>query len=232
MLQSKLNRRFFLGAGGAVAGSIALGGLGSSAVLAAESGVTPDKVLADLLAGNKRFISGKAKHPHLSRERIGLVAKGQHPLAIILSCADSRVAPELLFDQGVGDLFVNRVAGNAVDPLLLGSMEYAAEEFVPPLVMVLGHERCGAVAATQGCVRSGGRAPGNIQTIVDALTPIVGPYANDPDAVEKGVQANVKAQAAAVLAQSAIFREKVEAGHMKIVGARYDLDSGKVTVLS
>ncbi|MFC4068206.1 carbonic anhydrase [Actinoplanes subglobosus] len=231
MLESKLNRRFFLGAGGAVAGSIALGGLGSSAALAAESGMTPEKVLANLMAGNKRFISGKAKHPHLSRERIGDVAKGQHPLAIILSCADSRVAPELLFDQGVGDLFVNRVAGNAVDPLLLGSMEYAAEEFVPPLVMVLGHERCGAVAATQGCVRSGGTAPGHIQLVVDALTPIVGPYANDPDAVEKGVQANAKAQAAAITAQSAIFREKVEAGHMKVVSARYDLDSGKVTLL-
>jgi carbonic anhydrase len=231
LLQSKLNRRFLLGAGGAVAGSIALGGIGSSAALAAESGVTPEKVLADLLAGNKRFISGKAKHPHLSRERIGAVAKAQHPFAIILGCADSRVAPELLFDQGVGDLFVNRVAGNAVDPLLLGSMEYAAEEFVPPLVMVLGHERCGAVAATQGCVRSGGTAPGYIQAVVDALTPIVGPYANDPDAVEKGVQVNVKAQAAAVLSQSAIIREKVEAGHMKIVGARYDLDSGKVSVL-
>lgn len=231
MLESKLNRRFFLGAGGAVAGSIALGGLGSSAALAAESGMTPEKVLANLMAGNKRFISGKAKHPHLSRERIGDVAKGQHPLAIILSCADSRVAPELLFDTGVGDLFVNRVAGNAVDPLLLGSMEYAAEEFVPPLVMVLGHERCGAVAATQGCVRSGGTAPGHIQAIVDALTPIVGPYANDPDAVEKGVQANAKAQAAAITAQSAIFREKVEAGHMKIVSARYDLDSAKVTLL-
>jgi carbonic anhydrase len=231
LLESKLNRRFFLGAGGAVAGSIALGGLGSSAALATESGMTPDKVLANLMAGNKRFISGKAKHPHLSRERIGAVAKGQHPLAIILSCADSRVAPELLFDQGVGDVFVNRVAGNAVDPLLLGSMEYAAEEFVPPLVMVLGHERCGAVAATQACVRSGSTAPGHIQLIVDALTPIVGPYADDPNGVEKGVQANVKAQAAALVAQSEIIKEKVEAGHMKVVSARYDLDSGKVTVL-
>ncbi|GIF35913.1 carbonic anhydrase [Actinoplanes xinjiangensis] len=231
MLQSKLHRRHFLGASGAVAGSIALGGLASSAAMATEPGMSPEKVLANLMAGNKRFISGKAKHPHLSRERIGAIAKGQHPVAIILSCADSRVAPELLFDQGLGDLFVNRVAGNVVDSLLLGSMEYAAEEFVPPLVMVLGHERCGAVAATQGCVRSGGSAPGHIQTIVDALTPVVGPYANDPDAVEKGVQANVKAQAAALLAQSAILREKVEAGHMKVVGARYDLDSAKVTLL-
>lgn len=232
MLESKLNRRFFLGAGGAVAGSVALGGLGSSAALAADAGLTPDAVLANLLAGNKRFVASKCKHPHLSRERIGVVSKGQHPFAIILGCADSRVAPELLFDQGVGDLFVNRVAGNAVDPLLLGSMEYAAEEFVPPLVMVLGHERCGAVAATQGCVRTGGKAPGHIQAIVEALTPIVGPYANDGDtAVESGVQANVKAQVAAVLEQSDIIREKVLAGHMKVVGARYDLDSGKVTVL-
>lgn len=232
MKQSKLSRRLFLGAGGAVAGTIALGGLATSPASAAEGEVTPDSVLARLLAGNKRFVASRCKHPHLSRERIGVVATGQHPFAIILSCADSRVAPELLFDQGVGDLFVNRVAGNAVDPLLLGSMEYAAEEFVPPLVVVLGHERCGAVAATQGCVRTGAQAPGHIQSIVEALTPIVGPYAKDGDAaVENGVQANVKAQVAAVLAQSDIIREKVGAGHMKVIGARYDLDSGKVTAL-
>ena len=103
---------------------------------------------------------------------------------------------------------------------------------VNPLVVVLGHERCGAVAATQGCVRTGGKAPGHIQSVVEALTPIVGPYANGADAVEQGVQANVRAQVAAVLAQSAIIREKVGAGHMKVVGARYDLDTGKVTVIA
>ncbi|GIE26993.1 carbonic anhydrase [Actinoplanes italicus] len=233
MLQTKLNRRLFLGAGGAVAGSVALGAIGSSsAAFAADSGLTPDEVLANLLAGNKRFVSCTPKHPHQSRERIHAVAAGQHPIAIILGCADSRVAPELLFDQGIGDLFTNRVAGNVVSDLLLGSMEYAAEEFVPPLVMVLGHERCGAVAATQGCVRTGGKAPGHIQSIVEALTPIVGPYANGADAVEQGVQANVRAQVAAVLAQSAVIREKVGAGHMKVVGARYDLDTGKVTVIA
>jgi carbonic anhydrase len=233
MLQTKLNRRYFLGAGGAVAGSVALGAVGSSsAAFAADSGLTPDRVLANLLAGNKRYVSCTAKHPHQSRERIHTVAAGQHPLAIILGCADSRVAPELLFDQGVGDLFTNRVAGNLVTTELLGSMEYAAEEFVPPLIMVLGHERCGAVAATQGCVRTGGTASGHIQSLVEALTPIVGPYADGPDAVEQGVQANVKAQVAAVLAHSDIIREKVDAGHMKVIGARYDLDSGKVTVIA
>lgn len=231
MMKTKLNRRFLLGAGGAVAGSIALSGFRASAAAAAGTNLTPDQALAALMAGNKRFVSSKAKHPHQSRERIGVVAKGQHPFAIVLGCADSRVGVELLFDQGVGDLFVNRVAGNVVDDLLLGSMEYAAEEFVPPLVMVLGHERCGAVAATQGCVRGGSTAPGHIQAIVETLTPIVGPYAAGVDAVEKGVQANIRAQVGAVLERSAIIREKVEAGHMKVVGARYDLDSGVVKVL-
>lgn len=232
MLQTKLNRRLLLGAGGAVAGSFTLGAVGSSAAMATEAGLTPDKALAALLAGNKRFVAGKAKHPHQSRERRTDVAKGQHPFAVILGCADSRLSPELLFDQGLGDLFVNRVAGNLVDDLLLGSMEYAAEEFETPLLMVLGHERCGAVAATQGCVRTGGKAAGHIQAIVEALTPIVGPYADATDAIEKGVQANVRAQVAGVLAQSEIIREKAEKGAMKVVGARYDLDTGKVTVLA
>ena len=232
MLKTKLNRRRLLVAGGAAAGSLVLGAAGSSAAMAAEPNLTPDAALAALLAGNKRFVSAKAKHPHQSRERVGIVAKGQHPFAIVLGCADSRVSPELIFDQGCGDLFVNRVAGNVVDDLLLGSMEYAAEEFATPLVVVLGHERCGAVAATQACVRTGGRAAGHIQAVVEALTPVVGPYAADPDAIERGVQVNIRAQVANVLAQSDLIREKVEKGAMKVVGARYDLDSSIVRVLS
>ncbi|GAA0814909.1 carbonic anhydrase [Spirilliplanes yamanashiensis] len=192
---------------------------------------TPAQALAALMAGNRRFVAGHARHPHQSLDDLREVALGQHPFAVLLGCADSRVPPELLFDQGLGDIFDDRVAGNIVDDLLLGSMEYAVAEFAPPLVMVLGHERCGAVAATLEVVEHGGTAPGHIGVIVEALRPIVAPFVHEPDAVERGVTANVRAQRDAILRRSAIVRAQVEAGRCAVVGARYDLDTGVVTLV-
>ena len=192
---------------------------------------TPGQALAALLAGNRRFVAGHARHPHQSIEDLRAVAQGQHPFAVLLGCADSRVSPELLFDQGLGDLFDDRVAGNIVDDLLLGSMEFAVAEFAPPLVMVLGHERCGAVAATLEAIEHGGTAPGHIGVIVEALRPIVAPYVHEPDAVELGVNANVRAQRDAILQRSDIVRAQVAAGRCAVVGARYDLDTGVVTLV-
>lgn len=123
------------------------------------------------------------------------------------------------------------MAGNIVDDLLLGSIEYAIEEFAPPLLVVLGHERCGAISATINAIRTGAEAPGHIAALVEALRPILTPYADAPDGVELGVRANVRAQAEALLAQSAIVREAVEHGETAVVGARYDLDTGRVTIL-
>jgi carbonic anhydrase len=220
MLDSTLRRRSLFAAGGALAGSITL----TSAAQAAHPAGTP---LEQLLAGNRRFVSGRPKHPHQSPARIREVAAGQHPFAVILGCADSRVAPEILFDQGIGDLFDNRVAGNIVDDLLLGSIEYAVEEFTPPLIVVLGHERCGAVSATLNVIRTGGEAPGHIASIVEALRPILEPLADDPDAVEKGVQANIRAQVSALVTRSEI----VAHSGAQVVGARYDLDTGRVTIV-
>lgn len=228
MIDPSLRRRALFAAGGAVAGSLALG---ASAQAAPETPTTPRAALTALLDGNRRFVTGRPRHPHQSVDRLHEVAAGQHPFAVLLGCADSRVSPELLFDQGIGDLFDDRVAGNIVDDLLLGSMEYAIEEFAPPLLLVLGHERCGAVAATLDAIATGSTAPGHIQAIVDALTPIVEPYVNDPDGVEKAVRANVRAQVATLIASSDIIREKVEHRRLAVVGARYDLDTGVVTVL-
>jgi carbonic anhydrase len=160
------------------------------------------------------------------------VAGGQHPFAVTVGCADSRVSPELLFDQGLGDLFDNRVAGNIVDDLLLGSIEFAIEEFESPLIVVLGHERCGAITATIDAIRTGGTAPGHIGVIVDALRPIVEPVLSQPgDPVENAVRANVLAQVAQLAERSELIAEHVHAGELQIVGARYDLDDGRVTVL-
>ncbi|MFC7534122.1 carbonic anhydrase [Actinoplanes sp. GCM10030250] len=229
MLESSLRRRALFTAGGAVAGSLALAG---SATATARPPATPRAAINELLTGNRRFAAGHARHPHQTPDRVREVAAGQHPFAVILGCADSRVSPEIIFDQGIGDLFDDRVAGNIVDDLLLGSIEYALEEFVPPLLLVLGHERCGAVSATIDAVRTGTQPPGHIAAIVDALRPIVTPYVNSPDAVDLSVRANIRAQVAAVVEQSDIVREKVEQGQTVVAGARYDLDSGLVTLVS
>ena len=187
---------------------------------------------ARLLAGNQRFVGGHARHPHQSIADLHEVATGQHPFAITVGCADSRVSPELLFDQGLGDIFDNRVAGNIVDDLLLGSIEFAVEEFGSPLIVVLGHERCGAITATIDAIESGGTAPGHIGVIVEALRPIVEPVLSQPgDKVENAVRANVRAQTAQLLSRSELLAEHVAAGELRVAGARYDLDNGRVTLL-
>ena len=193
---------------------------------------SPEAALARLLTGNRRFASGRARHPHQSPRDLRELASGQDPFAIVLGCADSRVSPELLFDQGLGDLFDNRVAGNIVTDLLLGSIEYAVEHFNPPLLMVLGHERCGAVSATIETIENGGTAPGHIGAIVDALRPIIEPVLHEPgDKVENSVQANIRAQVATLEERSDIVQERVEAGALAVIAARYDLDTGRVFII-
>ncbi|XVV08795.1 carbonic anhydrase [Actinoplanes sp. CA-131856] len=220
-----LSRRSLL-ISGAVAGLV-----GASAV-PASAATHPNDPLERLLAGNRRFVEGRAHHLHQSLDRLHEVAAGQHPFAVTIGCADSRVPPEVLFDQGLGDLFDNRVAGNIVDDLLLGSIEFAVEEFGSPLIVVLGHERCGAISATVDAIESGGTAPGHIGAIVEALRPIVEPLIGGPgDVVERGVRANVAAQVAALTARSELIAEHVAAGELRVAGARYDLDTGRVTLL-
>lgn len=193
---------------------------------------TPAAALARLSAGNKRFRTGRARHPRQSPKDLRELAAGQHPFAITLGCADSRVPPELLFDQGLGDLFDNRVAGNIVDELLLGSIEFAVEEFAPPLIVVLGHERCGAIVATIDAITHGGSPPGHIGRIVDRLRPVVEPLLGMPgDVVEAAVQANVRAQVEELHTASHIVREKVDQGALRVIGARYDLDNGHVVLV-
>ena len=231
-----LSRRSLLLTGGAAA--LGAGLLTGAAPASAarprteEPAVTPAAALARLLAGNRRFVSGHARHPHQTLADLHEVAAGQHPFAITIGCADSRVSPEFLFDQGLGDLFDNRVAGNIVDDLLLGSIEFAVEEFGSPLIVVLGHERCGAVTATIDAIESGAGAPGHIGTIVDALRPIVEPELSRPgDVVDNAVRANIRAQAAQLTARSELLAEHVRAGELRIVGARYDLDTGRVALV-
>lgn len=179
-----------------------------------------------LISGNTRFTKGELTKKDLGSKRREELTAGQKPFAVVLTCSDSRVPPELLFDQGLGDIFVIRVAGNVVDPIVLGSVEYAVEHLHAPLVVVLGHEKCGAVAATV----AGGEAPGSIGSIVSKIQPSVAKAkasSTDGDLVEKAADENIKAMIAEV-GKSHIVKEFEESGKLKVLGAKYHLGSGQV----
>lgn len=208
-------------------------------------GVSPDEALKKLMEGNRHYVENKLTNSAMcdSAARTAL-AKSQKPYAIILTCSDSRVPPEIVFDKGLGEIFVVRVAGNVPDAIVVGSIEYAAEHLGAPLVMVLGHERCGAVTAA---VDAKGKSTGsvNIDAIVKAISPNVKTAAKDCDAckgtkncaqtkksdfVECVIDSNVKAVAAGLTMKSRILKHLVEEKKLRIVAAKYDLDDGVVTL--
>ncbi len=191
---------------------------------------SPQEIWADLMEGNRRFVTGRTQ----SYDVVGLrhtLASGQHPKAIVLACSDSRVAPELLFDESLGDLFVVRSAGNVAGEIGRGSIEYAVEHLGVNLVVVLGHQKCGAVTAA--C--SGDKMPSpNLQAIVDRIAPAVveaRTHAKDSELVEAAVRQNVLQSASDLLAGSEVLRHAVHEGHLEIVEAVYSLDTGEVTAL-
>jgi carbonic anhydrase len=201
----------------------------------AEPKVTnPDEALARLQAGVARFTSGNVNRPDQSIAFRTSLAKGQHPFATILSCVDSRVPPEIVFDQGLGDLFVSRTAGQVVDHAVLGSLQYGVAELKIPLLVVLGHEKCGAVKATVEAVEKKSAAMGNdIDTIVAAIKPAVQKAEEEKpsDLLDASVRANV-ANVVAALRKKPVLSSAVSAGALKIVGARYDLDADTVEFLT
>ncbi len=189
----------------------------------------PDAALKRLMDGNQRFVQQNGTHPDQSKARIKEVAQAQHPFAALLCCADSRVPPEILFDEGIGDLFDIRVAGNIVTDEVLGSLEYAVGILNTPLIMVLGHERCGAVTAAV----QGEPLPGHIGSFVKAIKPVLsktkGEASDDP--VDKAVIANVQYQVQKLKQNSTILSQRLSEGKLKIVGGRYDLDTGEVGLI-
>jgi len=191
-----------------------------------------NEALERLLTGNLRFVANYRQYPGQSVERIAQVAEGQHPFAAVLTCADSRVPPELLFDQGLGDLFVVRVAGNVADDEIIGSLEYAVEHLGVRLLMVLGHERCGAVRAALEAVVLQAKPEGHLEHLVHALEPAIARASAEGDLWENTVNANVQVQVNALRASRPILHEFVEKGELRVVGARYDLDTGLVTLLA
>ena len=195
--------------------------------------VSPDDALKMLMEGNARCVASKAEHPAQSAERRAEVAKGQHPFAVILGCADSRVPPEVLFDRGLGDLFTIRVAGNIADDAVIASIEYAVEHLHSPLVMVLGHERCGAVQAAVDTAPQMGEAPGHLGALTKPIQPAVAQAKTQGgDLLDTAVIANVGNVTAQLKMSEPLLAHMVHDGKVKVVGARYDLETGEVTVVA
>jgi carbonic anhydrase len=194
----------------------------------AKTTVTSDSALAELKAGNQHHMQHQYKHPHETVARQRELVDGQYPHAEILSCADSRVPPEIVFDQGLGDLFVVRVAGNVATDTEIGSLEYGAEHLHIPLLVVLGHESCGAVTAAV----QGGEAEGHIAALVSLIKPAVDKSRGMPgDPVASAVRTNVEMVVQQLRSSTPVLSELIAQGKLKIVGGVYSLKSGKVTWL-
>lgn len=246
--QGFLSRRSLIkfGAGTVGAGTIA-GWLGTNgfaqnlknqlndAAIAAEpvdkvktNDITPDQALQRLLDGNKRFVEQRRKNPNQEFARLTEVAQDQKPFAAILGCADSRVTPEIVFDQGIGDLFVVRVAGNISTTEDIASEEFGTLVLGAKILLVLGHERCGAVKAAL----KGGEYPGMIGSLVYAIKPAVDASEGKPgDRLENAIKTNVLLQTKRLQTSPVIFK-LVQQGKLKVVGGYYDLDTGIVSLMS
>jgi carbonic anhydrase len=200
----------------------------ATAPAATPASLTGEQALQRLLEGNARFVSDKSAHPDQTMERRVELTKGQSPFAIVLTCSDSRVAPELFFDQGLGDLFVIRNAGNVLDDHVIGSMEYAVEHLHAPLIIVVGHEKCGAVSAAV----AGGEIPGHIRSVTEDLAPAVEQTKSLPgDKVDNAVRANAVRGAGILAHVEPILKEAAGRTNLLIVAARYDLTTGKIEIL-
>ena len=191
--------------------------------------VAPAEAISKLKEGNGRYTSGNVQHPGQTAERRTELAKTQHPFAAVVSCSDSRVPPEIVFDQGLGDLFVVRVAGNVINDEGLGSIEYTVDHLGTRLILVLGHQRCGAVDAARETIAAKGKAPGHIQSLVTAIKPAVEATAKDD--LETTIKANVKNVVQALRSSTPILKAEVDSGKIQIIGGYYSLDTGAVTLL-
>jgi len=187
--------------------------------------IKPEEAKRLLVEGNIRFFSGKALYPRQNDDRRKEIANGQHPFAVILGCSDSRTGPEILFDQGLGDLFVAREAGNVLDDHSTGSIEYAVEHLHVSLIVVLGHQHCGAIAAA----RDTAVAEGHIKSIVASIQPAVN-TTRGQDA-EATCRANIMNNVVALQTSEPLLKHLVDSGDVVVVGAYYNLDSGIVTFL-
>lgn len=231
---------FGVGAGVAAAAALAAGSVPAAATPGRRTRdpkatpLTAEQAWRKLVAGNNRFVAGEQRHPHESLEWRQSLVNGQHPFAVILGCADSRVSPELVFDEGLGDLFVIRAAGEVLDTAVIGSIEYAVEHLSVPLIVVLGHESCGAVGATIDVVQHGTAVAGDVSTLVRSIEPAVRATPANPDAaafLAACVAEQARRAAQYLQERSNIISDAVAHHGVKVVSATYELDTGAVTRL-
>jgi carbonic anhydrase len=200
----------------------------SPTVLAAGS-PSAQQSLEWLIAGNTRFATGNAQHPHMSREWRAALVHEQHPYAVILGCSDSRVSPEVIFDEGLGELFVVRQAGHVADDDSLGSVEYAVGHLHIPLVVVLGHQGCGAVEAAVGAVLRDEAPEGHILRLVDDITPAVHAAQSErSNLVDAAIRANIRHVVHRLRSSGPVLRPRERRGELRVVGAYYSLNKGVV----
>ncbi|SCL62636.1 carbonic anhydrase [Micromonospora chersina] len=194
---------------------------------------TPEQALAELQAGNRRFVTGVPRHPNQDAGHRAAVADGQHPFAVIVGCSDSRLAAEIIFDRGLGDLFVVRTAGHTAGPEVLGSVEYAVTVLGTPLVVVLGHDSCGAVQAAREAVRTGTSPAGHLGAVVDAVAPSLLRAGRDGvEDLDAIIDIHIAQTVEALVARSAVLAERVDAGACTIVGMAYRLSAGEARIVA
>jgi carbonic anhydrase len=230
------DRRTLLGLAGLAAGAAAMTSSGAAAAepaAAAKKGLTPDQALGRLIEGNRRFVADERPVADISTKRRLEIAKSQSPFAVLVGCADSRVGPEHLFGGGLGELFIVRTAGNYVDDAGFGSIAYAVAALGAPLVVVLGHERCGAVDAATKLVTDNSQLPPSLTRMVQPILPAVvdarATLKPAGDLVDHAIHMNVRHVVRRLRETSdPLLAKPLSDGKLKIVGAYYDLDTGKV----
>ena len=195
--------------------------------------LTPALAWRRLREGNERFISGETSHPHQDASRRSSLVENQHPFAVIFGCSDSRLAAEIIFDVGLGDVFVVRTAGQVIDDAVLGSLEYSIGVLGVPLIVVLGHDSCGAVSATKAAVETGQMPAGFIRDLVERITPsVLTSLRNDQPEVNDMVVEHVKQTSQRLVDSSRVISDAIGDGRAAVIGLSYSLAEGGANVVS
>ncbi|KNH13891.1 carbonic anhydrase [Arthrobacter sp. ZBG10] len=195
--------------------------------------LTPALAWRRLREGNERFVNAETSHPNQDASRRSSLVENQHPFAVIFGCSDSRLAAEIIFDVGLGDVFVVRTAGQVIDDAVLGSLEYSIGVLGVPLIVVLGHDNCGAVSATKAAVETGQMPAGFIRDLVERITPsVLTSLRNDQTEVNDMVVEHVKQTAQRLADSSRVISDAIESGRAAVVGLSYSLAEGRADVVS
>ncbi|MCU1520530.1 carbonic anhydrase [Arthrobacter sp. B3I9] len=195
--------------------------------------LTPALAWRRLREGNERFVSGTSSHPNQDASRRSSLVENQHPFAVIFGCSDSRLAAEIIFDLGLGDAFVVRTAGHVLDDAVLGSLEYSVSVLGVPLIVVLGHDRCGAVTATKTAVETGQMPVGFMRSLVERITPaVLTSRRNNQDSINEMVVENVKQASRHLVDSSRVITAAVEGGQASVIGLAYSLADGRADLVS